>query len=337
MSAPARITLLRGGEQALVDRAIASAIAGIRKSAPAADRVTVDASVDEAANDLHYACAPTLFGEDMVVLITSLQSADDAFLPALQEVLADQPDNVWLIVHHDGTAGGKKFLEALRAAGAEEVPCLAVKKGKPAVEAITKEFTRHRRRATSDAVTVLYESVGHDMPMLFAAVSQLVADVPEDPITEDHVRSYFAGVADVAGWQIAEQVWNRSPAQALESVRHAAATGNDSSVGIMSVLAMASALRDIIRVGGMGPGASEADVARELGLPPWRVGPLRRQWSRWSGDQRRLAAALVELADAEALMKGGLERGRSLEVEQKLYVLEKLVVGTAAKREPESA
>lgn len=247
-------------------------------------------------------------------------------------MLADQPENVWLIISHDGTAGGKKLLEAVRGADAQEVECLAVKKGKRAIEVITKEFARHRRRATSDAVNVLYESVGHDLPMLFAAVSQLVADVPDDPITEEHVRSYFAGVADVAGWQIAEQVWNRMPAQALESVRHAAATGNDSSVGIMSVLAMASGLRDIIRVGGMGPGASEADVARELGLPPWKVGTLRRQWSRWSGDQRRLAEALVELADAEALMKGGLERGRALEVEQKLYQLEKLVVGTAAKR-----
>jgi DNA polymerase-3 subunit delta len=333
MSAPARITLTRGGEQALVDRAIAATVAAIRKSAPGADRVAVDASVEEAANDLRYACAPTLFGEDMIVLITSLQSADDPFMQALQEVLADQPDNVWFIAHHDGTAGGKKFLEALRGAGANEIECLAVKKGKRAIEVITKEFARYRRRATSDAVNVLYESVGHDLPMLFAAVSQLVADVTDDPITEDHVRSYFAGVADVAGWQIAEQVWNRMPAQALESVRHAAATGNDSSVGIMSVLAMASGLRDIIRVGGMGPGASEADVARELGLPPWKVGTLKRQWSRWSGDQRRLAQALVELADAEALMKGGLERGHALEVEQKLYQLEKLVVGTAAKRD----
>ena len=73
----------------------------------------------------------------------------------------------------------------------------------------------------------------------------------------------------------------------------------------MSVLAMMSAVRNIIRVGGLGPGASDADVARELGIPPWKVSSLRQQWSRWSGDQRRPAASLVELADTEALMKGG--------------------------------
>ncbi|MEY2989396.1 MAG: hypothetical protein RLZZ163_312 [Actinomycetota bacterium] len=332
MRDPVRITLVRGGEQALVDRAVISAVAVIRAKAPAAEKVTVDASVEEAANDLRYACAPTLFGEDIIVMIESLQSADDSFMPALQEVLADQPDHVWLVVHHDGTAGGKKLLEALRGARADEVECLAVKKGKRTIEIISKEFARHRRRASADAVTTLYEAIGHDLPMLFAAVSQLVADVPDDPITQDHVRAYFVGVADVAGWQIAESVWDRLPAQALESVRHAAATGNESSVGVMSVLAMASGLRDIIRVGGMGPGASEADVARELGLPHWRVGTLKRQWSRWSADQRRLAASLVELADAEALMKGGLERGHALEVEQKLHLLEKLVTDTAEQR-----
>lgn len=331
MTSPARITLTRGGETALVDRAVVSAVAAVRKNAPDADRLVVDAGAEGAANDLRQACAPTLFGEDLIVHVVDLQAGDDAFAEALAEVLADQPENVWFIISHDGTAGGKKLLEAVRSARANEVECLAVKKGKRAIEVLTKEFARYRRHATADAVHVLYEAVGHDLPMLFAAVSQLVADVPDDPITEDHVRDYFAGVADVAGWQIAEQVWQRRPSQALESVRHAARSGNDSAVGVMSVLAMASGLRDMIRVGGMGPGASETDVARELGIPPWKVKILRSQWSRWSGDQRRLASSLVELADAEAMMKGGLTQSGSLDAEQKLYVLEQLVVRSGSR------
>ena len=331
MSDPARITLVRGGEQALVDRAIASTVAGIRQSRPDVDRESVDASTDDAVHEFRNMCAPTLFGSDVIVVVTGLQSADEAFADALTEVLVDQPENVWLVLHHDATAGGKKLLEAVRAAAASEVECLAVKKGKAVIEVISQEFARRKRRATSDAINVLYESVGHDLPMLFAAVGQLVADVDDDPITDVHVHAYFAGVADVAGWQIADHVWNRRPAQALESVRHAAATGNASGVGVMSVLAMMSAVRNIIRVGGLGPGASDADVARELGIPPWKVSSLRQQWSRWSGDQRRLAASLVELADAEALMKGGLEPGQALDVEQKLFELEKLVVSTGGR------
>lgn len=331
MTTPARITLTRGGETALVDRAVGAAVTAIRKGAPDADRLIVEAGADGAANDLRQACAPTLFGEDLIVHVVDLQAGDESFAEALAEVLADQPENVWLIISHDGTAGAKKLLEAVRAAGANEVECLAVKKGKRAIEVLTKEFARYRRHATADAVHVLYEAVGHDLPMLFPAISQLVADIPDDPITEEHVRDYFAGVADVAGWQIAEQVWQRRPSQALESVRHAARSGNDSAVGVMSVLAMTSALRDIIRVGGMGPGASEADVARELGIPPWKVKTLRAQWARWSGDQRRLASSLVELADAEAMMKGGLVQGESLDAEQKLFMLEQLVVRSGSR------
>lgn len=331
MSTPAKITLARGGETALVDRAVGAAISAIRKNAPDADRIVVGAGLEGSANDLRQACAPTLFGDDLIVHITDLQSGDDAFAEALTEVLADLPENVWLIVHHEGTAGGKKMLEAVRAAGASEVECLAVKKGRQTTEVITKEFTRHRRHATADAVHVLYEAIGQDLPMLFAAVSQLVSDIPDDPITDDHVRDYFAGVADVAGWQIAEHVWQRRPSQALESVRYAASAGNDSAVGVMSVLALSSGLRDIIRVGGMGPGAGDADVARELGIPPWKVKILRAQWARWSGDQRRLAASLVELADAEVMMKGGIGPGQSLDSEQKMYLLEQLVVRSGSR------
>ena len=113
MSAPARITLIRGGEQALVDRAVSATVAGIRRSAPDVDRIEVDASTEDAAQDFRYACAPTLFGGDVIVKVTGLQSAEESFTAALLEVLAEQPENVWLLLLHDGTAGGKKLLEAV--------------------------------------------------------------------------------------------------------------------------------------------------------------------------------------------------------------------------------
>ena len=59
MSDPARITLVRGGEQALVDRAIASTVAGIRHSCPDVDRESVDASTDDAVHEFRNVCAPT--------------------------------------------------------------------------------------------------------------------------------------------------------------------------------------------------------------------------------------------------------------------------------------
>jgi hypothetical protein len=75
-------------------------------------------------------------------------------------------------------------------------------------------------------------------------------------------------------------------------------------------------------------GASENDVAREAGVPPGKVKTLRKQWSRWSGDQRKLAALVVALADADPAMKGGIAIGSALDPEQKLFELEKLVTRT---------
>jgi DNA polymerase-3 subunit delta len=74
------------------------------------------------------------------------------------------------------------------------------------------------------------------------------------------------------------------------------------------------------------------DAAKEAGVPPWKVKVLRRQWSAWSGDQRRLAQAVVALAEADGAVKGGVGEGNSLDNQQKLLALESLVLRTAARR-----
>ncbi len=182
-------------------------------------------------------------------------------------------------------------------------------------------------------LTALYDAIGQDLGLLVGAVSQLVSDVDANPITADDVHHYFAGVADVSGFTIADAVWERRYAEALRTLRQAMLTADAGRVGPSTVSSLASGLRTLVRVGGMPPGASEADVAREAGVPPWKVKTLRRQWSRWSGDQRRLAASVVALADADGAMKGGVREGTSLDTEQKLLALEILVARTAAGRD----
>jgi len=97
---------------------------------------------------------------------------------------------------------------------------------------------------------------------------------------------------------------------------------------VTTVTAMASGLRSMILVGGSAPGASDNEVAREAGVPPWKVKTLRTQWARWSGDQRKLASLVVAIAEADPAMKGGIETGAALDLEQKLFELEKLVTHT---------
>lgn len=332
MTAP-RITLAIGGEPLLVDRAVMTVSTAVRKADPNAQRTVINAADDNAAHELREAAAPNLFGDGGIVVVTGIDAADEHLVAALREVVTDLPDGVHLVLTHPGGVKGKALLDSLKAAGAQVVDCQAVKRGKATVEFLTREFASYRRRATPEAVTALYESVGQELGLLAAAVSQLVADVDADPIGIDDVREYFAGVADVSGFTVADAVWERRYADALRTLRQAIVSTDAGRVGPSTVASLANGLRSIVRVGGMPPGASDADMAREAGVPPWKVTSLRRQWSRWSGDQRRLAASVVALADADGAMKGGVLEGSSLDPEQKLLALEILVATTSAPRE----
>ncbi len=326
----ARITLAMGNEPVLVQRAVMAVSAEARRADPSVQRSVISGSDESAAHELREAAAPNLFGDGGVVVIEGIDAADDQLARAVREVIADLPDNVFLVVTHPGGMKGKALLDDLRAAGAVQIDCSAVKRGKSTVEFLTREFAAHKRRATPDAVTALYDAIGQDLGLLVSAVSQLVSDVESNPIDASDVHHYFDGVADVSGFTISDAVWERRYADALRGLRQAMLASDAGRVGPSTVSSLASGLRTLVRVGGMPPGASEAAVAKEAGVPPWKVSAMRRQWSRWSGDQRRLAAAVVALADADGAMKGGVREGTSLDPEQKLLALEILVAGTAA-------
>ena len=329
-SAPARLTIAFGAEPVLVDRAVAATVASIRAIDPGAQRVTVAASNPDGGANIRDAGAPTLFGDGTILIVTGADSASDDVDEALRQFVLDAPDSAWLIVTHPGVVKGKNLMDALRKAGAVQIECAAVKRGAATLEYLTRAVASHKRSMTQDALAALYDAIGQDLRLLTAAISQLVSDVEADPISVDDVRSYFGGVADVSGFIISDAVWERRSVDALRSLRWA--TQSSDNVAVATVSALAGGLRSIVRVAGVGAGASENDVAREAGVPPWKVKVLRRQWSGWSGDQRRLAAAAVALADADGALKGGVLEGSSLDAEQKRMALERLIMQTGAPR-----
>lgn len=329
---PAAVTLVMGSEAVLVDRAVAAAVAGARGADPMVQRTTIEASDDTAVARLREAAAPSLFGDGSVVVLTGIDQADEGLAAQLIALAQDPQPGTYLVLTHPGGVKGKALIDALGKAGAVRIDCAAVKKGKATLDFLAKEFSARRRHASTEAVATLYEAIGHDIGLLCAAVSQLCADVESDPIGAEDVAHYFAGVAEASGYAMADAVWERRYADAMRSLRQAMMAEDQGRVGPMSVSALAAGLRSMVRVGGMPPGASEADVAREAGVPPWKVSSLRRQWTRWSGDQRRLAMAAVALADADGAVKGGVGEGHALDPEQKLLYLETMVARTAAAR-----
>jgi len=329
LGVPNRITIAVGSETVLVDRVKANLIAAVTKEVPEITRITVDPSNEEFSANIAQACAPTLFGDDVLVVIEGIEALDDDDkVESLKAVLADLPENVWLLLTHPGGVKRKPLIDAAVKAGGEKIECKELKRGQDTTSFLTKEVTRRKRKMTSAALNLLVESFGQDLPALTNAIGQLCSDVEVDPIDEVHIRAYFEGTAPISGYAISDALWDKKTAEAIKLLRQSTLESDPGRVGVTTVTALASGLRSMILVGGSAPGASDNDVAREAGLPPWKVKTLRRQWSRWSGDQRKLASLVVALADADPAMKGGITIGSALDPEQKLFELEKLVTRT---------
>lgn len=328
LGVPNRITIAVGSESVLVDRVKLSLTAAATKEVPDITRILVDASHDEASANIAQACAPTLFGEDVLVIIEGIDSLNDDGVDSLKSIMANLPENVWLLLTHPGGIKRKPLIDAALKAGGEKIECKELKRGPDTTAFLTKEVSRRKRKMTPAALNLLVESFGQDLPALTNAIGQLCSDVEVDPIDEVHIRAYFEGTAPISGYAISDALWDKKTAEAIKLLRQSTLESDPGRVGVSTVTALASGLRSMIMVGGSAPGASDNDVAREAGVPPWKVKTLRRQWSRWSGDQRKLATLVVALADADPAMKGGITIGSALDPEQKLFELEKLVTRT---------
>lgn len=324
MAAPAPVTLVFGPEDFLAERAVRQLVVAARKADPTVEKREVDAAAEGAGNLIREALSPNLFGDAAIVVVNGIDALDDAGQAAIREALGDVPMGVYLVLTHPGGVKGKALLTDIRMSGAAEIECTALKRGGDTVDFITKEFRRHDRKATSAAITTIYEALGNDLRMLAAAVSQLCADLEAEPIDDVHVQVYFDGVAEVSSFQIADAVWDRRATDALRDLRWALETGDKGRVGPALVAGLSGGLRALARIGGATRSMSDGQIAGEIGVPPWKVKTIKRQATRWRAQQ--LAQATLLLAAADAAVKGGVKEGESLEPAQKAAMLEALVL-----------
>ena len=130
------------------------------------------------------------------------------------------------------------------------------------------------------------------------------------------MQRYFGGRAEAKSFAVADAAFGGRKAQALEELRWAM-DGGTASVLITS--AMAGSARGLARFLGAPNGMREADLARELGVPPWKVKQVRDQSRAWSPDG--ISAALRAVAKADADIKG--------QAHDAAYTLERLVLTVA--------
>jgi DNA polymerase-3 subunit delta len=293
----APVTLAVGPEELLADRAVGAVVSAARAADPDTDVRDLQPGVLQ-PGALAELTSPSLFAERKVIVVRGAQDAGADVVKELKAYIESPAEGTVLVLAHAGGAKGKGLLDAARKAGAREVPCAKLAKPAERLAFVKTEFRTAGRSATEDACRALLDSVGSDLRELAAACSQLAADT-DGTIDEAVVATYYTGRAESTGFQVADLAVTGRTAEALGQLRWALAVG-EKPTGI--VYALASGVRAIGRVATADRGMRPGDLARELGMPPWKIDRVRQQVRGWTGDG--VARALTALAEADAAVKG---------------------------------
>ncbi len=294
----APITVAVGQEELLLDRAVAQVVAAAR-AADADTDVRDLAAAELQPGTLAELTSPSLFAERKVVVVRSAQDLSADTVKDVKAYLTDPAEEITLVLLHAGGARGKGLLDAARKQGAREVACPKMTKPADRLAFVRGEFRATGRSATPEACQALVDAIGSDLRELASACSQLAADV-EGTIDDAVVARYYTGRAETSSFTVADRAVEGRAAEALEALRWALGTG---VAPVLLTSALAQGVRAIGKLASAPRGARPGDLARELGMPPWKIDTVRRQMRGWTPDG--VAAALGAVAAADAAVKGG--------------------------------
>src|SRR5689334_13273320 len=313
----APVTLAVGPEELLLDRAVREVVAAARAADPDTD--VRDLTPDRLQpGTLAELTSPSLFAERKVVVVRDAQDLPADTVKELKAYFSSPAEEITLVLLHAGGAKGKGLLDAARKVGARGVACPKMTKPADRLAFVRGEFRTKGRSATPEACQALVDAIGSDLRELASAVSQLTADV-EGTIDEAVVGRYYTGRAEASSFTVADRAVEGRAAEALEALRWSLATG---VAPVMITSALAQGVRAIGKLASAPRGARPGDLARDLGMPPWKIDRVRQQMRGWSGSG--LAVALQAVAAADAAVKGAAD--------DPAYALERAVIAVAQAR-----
>lgn len=289
-------TLITGANEFVAERTVHNARAAVLSADSDADVSELPAG-ELGAGVLAEISSPSLFASMRYVVVRQLEDLPTEAVEPLVEYVAAPVDDVALVLHHTGGQRGKAVLDKLRKAGAHEVKAEALKKWE-LPKWVIAEFRHHKTKVSEPAAAALVDAVGEDLRALAGAADQLAADA-DGEVTEELVRTYFGGRAEVKGFAVADAAIEGKAAEALEQLRWAFAAKTDP---VLVTSAVASGLRGLARYISAPRGLREGDLAREVGVPPWKLKSLAAQSRGWS--RQGLAVAIQAAAQADADVKG---------------------------------
>jgi DNA polymerase III subunit delta len=292
------VTLVTGPEEFLNQRTVRAAIAAVRASDPESEvsETTADQVSMAVLGDL---AAPSLFSSIRCVVVRGLEELPDDVHDGLLEYAGAPAEDIGLILVHSGGQKGSGLLTKLRKVSTVTEVKSASLRPSEFSRFVDAEVRGQGGRIAEDAADLLVQAVGQDLRALSGAAHQLVSDFPGEPLSASMVRKYFGGRAEVKSFAIADAALAGRTSTALEELRWALDNGTPA---VLVTSAFASGLRGLARVASAPRGLREADLAREAGVPPWKLRVIRDQARGW--DDRGLATAIVAVAQADADVKG---------------------------------
>lgn len=295
-----RVVLVSGPEGLLADRAVDTLLAQARGESPEVEVSEVEA-VRLDGPRLAEITGASLFSTRRAAVITDAAQLDPDLYGDLVALAKTVADDLALVVVHGGGQKGKGLLDKLKAAGAEVIDCPTTKTWE-LPQFVSAEAKRAGATIDSGAAQSLVDSVGHDLRALAGAVTQLISDGEGGPITAEQVRRYFGGRSEVTSFAVTDAALAGRTGVAMEQLRWAMATG---VAPVLITSALAAGIRGLGKLITAGSGLREADLAREVGVPPWKLRSMRSQARGW--DQGGLATALKAVAVADAEVKGAAD------------------------------
>ncbi|MGQ0630713.1 MAG: DNA polymerase III subunit delta [Sporichthyaceae bacterium] len=314
---PAPLTLVLGSEDLLVDRAVAGVKAAVLASDSDADLHDLAASCLE-PGALAELTSPSLFATRRLVILRGLHEVPSSCAAEVEALIADPGEDVAVVLVHPGGAKGKALVDAAKKCHPVVVDAAEVKKPGDKLAFVSAEFRLAGRRIDGDAARALLDAVGGGLRELAAAAGQLVADT-SGAVDVETVARYYEGRAEVTSFKVADLAIEGRTGEALAALRWALSCGVEP---VLLTSALAMGVRNIAKLGSAPRGMNNADLARDLGMPPWKIDQVRKQLRGWDGEG--VAQALTAVAAADAAVKGGaVSTG---------YAIESAVVAVAAAR-----
>lgn len=315
-----RVTLVTGKEEFLNERTIAAVRKAVRSHDAEAELSETTAS-DLTLGTLGELSAPSLFSTVRCVVVRGLENLPEESVDGLLAYAADPADEVALVLVHGGGQKGTGVLAKLRKlAGVTESKSGELKPSEFA-GFVAAEVRGHGSTIEQEATQFLVQAVGHDLRSLSAAAHQLTNDFPGQSLTVDRVKQYFGGRAEAKSFAVADAAFSGQRTAALEELRWALDGG---TAAVLVTSAFAGSARGLARYKGAMRGMREADLAREVGVPPWKLRSIRDQSRGWS--DAGLSRVIRAVAKADADIKGAAS--------DPSYTLERLVLTVTSLRDP---